>query len=180
MNRPYGFTLIELMITLAIAAIVMAIGVPSFQVMMRTNRIAAHTNDFLGSLNLARSEAIKRGAGSRVVLCPGTQAGCSGSAWGSGWIVFVDANDNGVWDAGEQLLRVHEKLSGDDALTGDTLVRTYISFASDGVARLAGNNAVFQLGTLTFTMCNSSNQRNRIEIGQTGRARVVPVPASCP
>ena len=178
MNRPYGFTLIELMITLAIVAIVLAVGVPSFQEMMRNNRATANTNDFLGSLYLARSEAIKRGTGSRVVLCPGTQAGCSGSAWGSGWIVFVDANDNGGWDTGEQILRIHEKLSGDDALSGTTLVRTYISFAPDGVARLAGNDTAFQWGTLTFTMCNSSNQSNTIEIGQAGRARVVP--QSCP
>ena len=179
MGRQRGFTLMELIITVAIAAIVLSIGVPSFQGMMRNNRVIANTNDFLGSLNLARSEAIKRGAGLRVVLCPGTPAGCSGTAWGSGWIVFVDANNNGVWDTGEQVLRVHEPLAGGDTLTGNTPVSTYISFAADGTARVANSNA-FQAGTLTFTLCNSTKQRNTVVINSVGRARVAPISTSCP
>lgn len=190
MNRQHGFTLIELMITLAIAAIVLAIGVPSFQAMMRNNRVIANTNDFLSSLNLARSEAIKRGVGWRVVLCPGTAAGCAGAAWGNGWIVFVDADangdgllndagtdNNGQWEAGEQILRVHEALGGDDALAGNGPVSTFISFAPDGSTRLANSNA-FQAGTLTFSLCNTDHQQNTIVINSVGRARVAPQP--CP
>ena len=199
MNRPYGFTLIELMITLAIVAIVLAVGVPSFQGMMRNNRAITNANDFLSSLNVARGEAIKRGIGWRVVMCPGTAAGgCAGTAWGSGWIVFVDADanvdgllnqgtdNNGVCDSctadpvtipGEQLLRVHEPLGGNDTLTGNTPVSTYISFASDGSTRFANSNA-FQAGTLTFSLCNTSNQVNTIVINSVGRARVVP--QTCP
>lgn len=189
MNRKSGFTLTELMITLAIVAIVIAFGVPSFRGMMRNNQIAANSNDFLSSLNLARSEAIKRGVGWRVVMCPGTQAGCAGTAWGNGWIVFVDADanlnnlldeatsDNGQWDAGEQILRVHERLAGDDTLVGNVQVSTYVSFASDGSTRLS-NSMAFQAGTLSFSLCNSDNQRNTIVINSVGRARVVPQP--CP
>jgi type IV fimbrial biogenesis protein FimT len=189
MNRQSGFTLIELIITLAIAAIVVTIGIPSFQGMMRNNRVAAHTNDFLSSLNLARSEAIKRGVGWRVVMCPGTQAGCAGTAWGNGWIVFVDAdangngrldegtNNNGLWDAGEQILRIHEPLGGNDTLIGNGPVSTYISFAPDGSTRLANSDA-FQAGTLTFSLCNTNNQQNTIVINSVGRARVAPQP--CP
>lgn len=188
MNRQRGFTLIELIVTVAIVAIVLAIGVPSFQGMMRSNRAAAHTNDFLSSLNLARSEAIKRGIGWRVVMCPGNQAGCSGTAWGNGWIVFIDAdanadgllneatNNNGQWDAGEQILRVHERLDGNDTLTGNGPVSTYISFASDGSTRLISN--AFQAGTLTFSLCNSTNQQNTVVINSVGRARVEP--QTCP
>ena len=196
MNRSNGFTLIELMITLVIVAIVLAIGVPSFQGMMRNNRIAAHTNDFLGSLNLARSEAIKRGVGWRVVLCPAIvdsdnldNTVCSGSAWGDGWVVFVDADangdgllneatdNNGSRDKGEQVLRVYEQLDGNDTLTGNAPVSTYISFQFDGSARIANSNA-FQAGTLSFSLCNTSNQRNSIVINSIGRPRVVSVPCS--
>jgi len=176
MNRTRGFTLAELMVTMAVVAIVLTIGVPAFQATVRNNRAVANANDFLTSLNLARNEAIKRGAG-RVVLCPGTAAGCSGTgAWGDGWIIFVDADNDG-WDAGEQVLRVHEALSGDDTLTGNGPVSTYISFAPDGSTRFTNSNA-FQAGTLSFNLCNSQNQRNTIVINSVGRASVVR--ESCP
>jgi len=171
MNRNRGFTLAELMVTMAVVAIVLTIGVPAFQATVRNNRAVANANDFLTSLNLARNEAIKRGAG-RVVLCPGTPAGCAGT-WTSGWIVFVDTNNNGQWDAGERILQAHEPLSGNDTLTGNAPVSTYISFAADGSTRFANSNA-FQAGTLRFSLCNSNNQQNTIVINSVGRARVAP------
>lgn len=162
----------ELMVTMAVVAIVLVVGVPAFQVTVRNNRATAHANDFLTSLNLARNEAIKRGAGWRVALCPGTAAGCAGTAWGSGWIVFVDTNTNDQWDAGEQILQVREQLSGND-----TLISTmpFISFQSDGVARTTANQFG---GVLLFGLCNSRNQQNTIVINSVGRARVVPQPCT--
>jgi len=122
MNTKRGFTLIELMITVAVVAIVLAIGVPSFQEMMRNNRAATHMNGIIGALNLARSEAIKRGR--RVSLCPSSdQAGCSGSDWAKGWIVFVDtATADGSVAVG-QVLRVNEALVGDPTFTGPANIR---------------------------------------------------------
>lgn len=168
MNRTRGFTLAELMVTMAVVAIVLTIGVPSFQATVRNNRATAHANDFLTSLNQARNEAIKRGTGWRVAMCPGTPAGCAGTAWGSGWIVFVDTNTNDQWDAGEQILQVHEQLSGNDTLTS---TMPFISFQSDGVARTTANQFG---GVLIFGLCNSRNQQNTIVINSVGRARVVP------
>lgn len=166
MNKSYGFTLIELMITLAIVAIVLAVGVPSFQGMMRNNRIAAHTNDFLGSLNLARSEAIKRGQ--RVALAPNAVGN-----WGQGWTIFVDADDDGVLDAGEIILRRHEAFERNAGLqqaSGSTL-RNYISFAPNGATRFANSDA-FQAGTLVLSLCDSENQQVSIAINGVGRAQV--------
>ncbi|MCP5158555.1 MAG: GspH/FimT family pseudopilin [Gammaproteobacteria bacterium] len=181
MNRNSGFTLVELIVTLAIAAIVVTVGVPSFQAMMRNNRAATHTNEFMSALNLARSEAVKRGW--RVVLCPSTnQTNCTGTPWENGWIVFVDADangngaldegtdNNGVLDAGELLLRAYDPLGGNDTLTGNGTLNVSISFAADGSTRIPGGNA-FQAGTLNFSLCYSNNRQNSITINNIGRAR---------
>ncbi len=166
-----GFTLIELMITIAIAAIVMAIGVPAFQDMIRNNRIIAQTNDVMSALNFARGEAIKRGR--PVVLCKSSDgAACATSGnWDQGWMIFVDTNNNAAADSGEEILRVHDALTGGNTLVGNGNVSTYISYSSDGVTRLK-NGGSFQSGTLTFGLCNSSHEKNKITINKTGRVKI--------
>jgi type IV fimbrial biogenesis protein FimT len=170
MNRHSGFTLIELIVTAMLAMVLLTLGVPMFQDMIRNNRIAAHTNDFISSLNLARSEANKRGR--RVVLCKSDNtAACAATGdWEQGWIVFVDDDNDASVDAGETVLRVHGPLDGGDTLQGNTNVNTYISYSPDGFTRLTGG--AFQAGTLTFGLCSSHNEKTSIVISDTGRARV--------
>lgn len=172
MNTKRGFTLMELMITLAIVAIVLAVGIPSFQEMMRENRLAAQTNAFLTALNLARSEAIKRGR--RVTLCASADgATCAGDdGYQQGWIVFVDASNpvgatKPTVDPGDVVLRVYEGLPSGMKLTGNTPVKWYVSFTSDGLSRLLGGG--FQAGTLE--LCAAPKAR-LIVINSMGRARV--------
>ncbi|MDY6946467.1 MAG: GspH/FimT family pseudopilin [Pseudomonadota bacterium] len=93
--RAAGFTVLELMITVAVLGILLGIGVPSFQGIIRQNRIAGQTNELLAATAMARSEAVKRG--STVTICPATSSAdgdantCSGTtAWGNGWIIFSD------------------------------------------------------------------------------------------
>lgn len=89
MNKQSGFTLIELMVTISILAILLGIGVPSFRATIEGNRIATVTNDLVGALQFARSEAIKRST--NVVLCSSSdQASCSGS-WVDGWVARNEA-----------------------------------------------------------------------------------------
>ena len=185
MNQQAGFTLTELIITIAIAAIVVAWGIPGYRVLVINNRAVVDTNDFMASLNQARAEAIKRGVGWRVAMCPGTAAGCSGAAWGNGWIVFVDADanndkilnettdNNGQWDSGEQILQIHGTLNTGNTLTSNLTDNStaYLSFQSDGSSRIKGSNA-FQIGTFTFGLCNTNNQQNTIVINSVGRASV--------
>lgn len=177
MNGKRGFTLIELMVALAVAAILLAVGVPAFQQMLRNNQAATHANEFMGGLNFARSEATKRGR--RVVLCKsGDSASCATTGtWDQGWIVFVDSDSDATVDAGETILRVHGVLGGGDTLQGSTDVADYISYSPDGFTRVA-NSGTFQSGTLTFGLCNGNNQKNTILISNTGRARVEK--ATCP
>lgn len=136
MKRYTGFTLIELIITVAIAAIVLAIGIPSFKETILQNRLTTYTNQLIGAINLARSEAIKRGV--RVTPCPSNGADCEAIGYEKGWIVFTDPNNNAKLDTvnGETIIRIFEKMPDGMTLTGNGNVDTYISYTGDGVSRL--------------------------------------------
>jgi type IV fimbrial biogenesis protein FimT len=85
-----GFTLIELMVTLAVLAVAVGIAAPSFKSQVLNNRSVTLGSDLVTALNFARVEAVKRGA--RVSICPSTDgATCiGGTQWAKGWMVFVD------------------------------------------------------------------------------------------
>src|SRR5690606_4228088 len=87
-RKSRGFTLLELLVTLAVAAIVLSYGVPSFIDTVRNGRAAANANDLVTALSFARSEAVKRGA--RVTVCASADAATCGEAWTDGWIVIAD------------------------------------------------------------------------------------------
>jgi type IV fimbrial biogenesis protein FimT len=172
MNRHRGFSLLELIVTVAVAAIVLTVGVAGFREMVRENRLRTYTNEFLTALSLARSEAIKRGV--RVSLCKSADgANCTTvHGYEQGWIVFVDpGNPPGattpIVDPGEAVIQVHGALAGDMRLTGNTPVRSYVSYTSEGFSRLLGGG--FQSGTLT--LCAAPKARSII-INSMGRARV--------
>lgn len=88
-----GFTLIELMVTIAVVAILAAIAFPSFESTLRNNRVATANNAVLGMVNLARSEAIRSGQGG-VVCGSSTGTTCDGS-WGQGIAAFSDPDGDG-------------------------------------------------------------------------------------
>ncbi len=165
-----GFTLIELMITMAIAAIVMAIGIPAFRDTVRENRLTTTVNSFVAALNLTRSEAIKRGT--RVTLCKSADgATCAVSGgYEQGWVVFVDVSPLAERDADniqEPLVRVYERLSGAGLkLTGNAMVSDYVSYDPCGVTR--SKTGAFQAGTLT--LCESPRGR-QVVLGSAGRIR---------
>lgn len=172
MNRDRGFSLLELVVTVAVVTIVLTVGVPAFREMMQENRLRAYVNEFLAALNLARSEAIKRGV--RVSLCKSADGANCTTAHGyeQGWIVFVDpGNPPGATtptvDPGEAVIQVYAALAGDVRLTGNTPVRSYVSYTPEGLSRLL--NGGFQAGTLT--LCAAPRAR-AIIINSMGRARV--------
>ena len=88
-----GFTLFELIVTMAVAGIILSFGIPGFMSFIQNNRATTHTNDLITALNLGRNEATRRAA--PITVCSSTDgANCSGgNDWSSGWIVRNDAGD---------------------------------------------------------------------------------------
>lgn len=129
-----GVSMLELMIVLAIAAILMSVAMPSFQGAMLDAKRGSVTRGLLGSLQLARSEAIKRS--SRVSVCARAtdNACCVGCTdWSDGWLVFTDSGANvGIVDADEEVLQVHQEIAEKSDIF--TLAKTSTG-AGSGIAR---------------------------------------------
>jgi len=160
-----GFTLLEIMITLAASAITLGIGVPVIGNFLDDNRVAGQVNALRGALAIARSEAIKRNQ--QVILCKSADGqNCTKHAsWSKGWIVYADANQNKTRDADESLILVHSAL-----LNGHTLdyrgfgSHNYIAYRPTGFTQMNG----------TFTLCapNSPERSKALIVIKTGRVRL--------
>lgn len=159
-----GFSLVELMVVMSIAAILLAAGVPSFQSLIQNQRMTATVNDFFAAINLTRSEAIQRGT--RVDLVP-----ADATDWAKGWIVFVDENNNQKPDTGEQIIFSHGPAPNGIAIAaafGGAKVK-YIAYNGTGRTRTNGNSQQVQSGHMSFTM---GEQVRKIVINFLGRPRV--------
>ncbi len=143
-----GFTIIELLIVVTIVGVLAAIAAPSLRTLIITNQVRTTTSDLLNDIALARSESAKRSQ--RVVMCASTNMStCSGSAWGAGWISFVDSNNNQQRDtagAGEEILRVKEPISTSVKIVTSPNTLSNILFRSFGIIDAAK----------TFTVCPAS------------------------
>ena len=149
MNRKQtGFTLLELMVTLTIAGILTTMAVPNFRDFSMNNRLTTTTNDFVTTLALARSEAIKRGEG--ITICSSDDmATCTATDWNLGWIVLVTSTN--------ELLRAHEPIQPAISITNadsnDSIEYRPTGFLNGGTAN-------------TFDFCDD-------RIGETGRQIVI-------
>lgn len=173
-----GFTLIELLTTIAVVAIISNAALPYMGKLIDSMRMRTIATDFLSSLHMARSEAIKRNT--RVAVCTssdGTRCATSGG-WEQGWIVFHDADNDGIADTGEQVVQHRQALPAGFAFSGNMNVDHYISFTPTGMTRTAGG--AFQAGTITLCKRSGSNLEGReVVINNVGRTRIqkVAVPA---
>lgn len=109
-----GFTLVEALSVIAIVAILMSIGVPSYRSVTTSSRVSTEINSLLGDLQFARSQALKQGQPVTACISVNGSTCSSSTLWQSGWIVFSDPNANGTVDTGETVWRVQRALSGGD------------------------------------------------------------------
>lgn len=109
MRRSAGLTLVEIMVTLAILALLMALAVPSFTPLLERWRVQQSVSAMTDTIQLARSEAIKRGGNVAIQKNANNTQGCTlattNADWGCGWLVFVDGNADGVLAANEEILQ---------------------------------------------------------------------------
>jgi len=163
--RHAGFSLIELGAVLAIASIMLTIGVPSFRSLIQSQRITTVTNEFFVAINLTRAEALQRGG--RVDLVPKDVAG----DWSKGWVVFVDENNNQRPDAGERLIFSHDSVSKGFSIAAsltDSKVQ-YLAYDGSGRSRTNASGEQTQFGTLTFKL---DDQVRKIKLNFLGRPRI--------
>lgn len=151
-----GFTLIELMVTIAILVILLGVGVPSFQAMVQNSRATALANDLVSALNLARSEAVRRGES--VSLCASADGSACGGNWIEGWIVHLES---------DEVLRVWDGVPGQAQLRQDGQADGSIGFGALGDSTGAGS--VFVGG---YPGC-SGNRARQISVNGAGRISVV-------
>lgn len=165
MPRVRGVTLVELIVALAIAAILMAIALPSFQGTLRSSRVAGATNQFIAAVVLARSEAIKNTRGAGVCASANGSTCQAGTDWGVGLMVWADVNGNGTFQPGtDTVLRF---LQGNPrvTVTGPAAVDA-IRFDPRG--RIVG---VEQSVVLQPDACGSRPLRRTLTVGATGQIR---------
>lgn len=164
-TRSAGFSIAELMVILTIVGILLAISVPSFQVLIQNQRLTTAANSLFMAVNLARSEAIHRGT--RVDMVP---AG-DGTQWGRGWIIFIDENNDLHPDANETIIHTQGALHRDIRITPsftDSKVQ-YIAFNGTGRTRTNANSQTSQSGNW---LLESGTQSRKLVINFLGRPRV--------
>jgi len=157
-----GFTSLELLITVAIAAILLIIGVPTFQDFGLRQRMSAAVRTLHDHLALARNQAIR--FNTEIVLCPGAlEAGCNGTTnWSSGWIVFSDLNGDRQYQPLESVHRIEDPL--DQIMVQGSSGRTSLRFFPNGSA--PGSNS-----SITFCDRRGPAHARKLVISNTGRIR---------
>ena len=175
-----GFTLVELLITIAIAAILATIAIPSYRAMVRKNSVINQADGFLNVLMLARSEAVRRNR--NVTVCKNTNTttpACTTSGtWDAGILVYADTDGDGAYDAGEEI-RVEVPITKSAYITGSSAsgqdVSSLITFRPDGTPGVL-------TGIGTFTIQPSSSDafcQRLLEVNITGQAKVRSTSVSC-
>src|SRR5262245_28387859 len=140
MKIQRGFTLVELMYTIAVAAIVLGIGIPAFTETIRAGRMTTSVNTAVTAMHVARSEAVKRRA--RVTLCRSTTAAepaCHRT--GTGYMVFVNAADDQSFDAADTLVKAGPWLADGLTVKYDGLP-SYVSYTASGFTRAIGGGTL--------------------------------------
>lgn len=168
-RKEQGVTLIELLVTLVVLSILLTIAVPGFQNFTRNSRLTSVANEMASALNLARSEAIRRGK--TVTLCKSnanaSSPSCDGTNWTDGWLVFVGTSGAGDTDSANHIKVGQINAADVQISTGGSGFDSGVSFSANGASNAS------DIFTISIT-CNGDNQNKKreVDIGNTGRVSV--------
>lgn len=155
MKTQNGFTLIELMITVSLLAVMITLGVPAFTATTQSNSVAAKSNTFLSAIKVARSEATKR-RGAVIVCASENQTNCNNTnGWTDGWIVYLDNDISSTFTVGDDIITSY------DLPTGFTVTRNnggadQVIFSPTGISDSNVNQ------DFDFCITNATKGRNFI------------------
>jgi len=164
-----GFTLLEALVAMALLGILVSLAAPAMSGLLARQQLQGQGEAFLNSLVLARSEALRRQQ--RVSVCAqGLVAQCDTQGrWHQGWLVFADANHNGLRDPGEALIEARPAVPLDVQVGVSNTVKTYFSYNAEG--RSASASGAFMAGTWRFCRGDSSAGW-QVVVNALGRPRI--------
>ncbi len=174
-----AFTLMELMVVLAIAGVLLTIAIPNIRDFLKNNKMTGVANDMLTALTIARSESIK--LQQAVAVCASTNPKdpnptCTVGTFSPGWVVWVDANNNGLHDNGERVIMAREALdTGISAVANNSYL---VSYAPSGFAQTnpGGRNTTTQIAMCddrhNAASAGAQSAARGLTISPTGRGRV--------
>lgn len=157
--QQQAFTLLELMVTLSIVAIVMAIAVPNMSQFVKNDRLTSYTNTLISDLMLARGKAVQRNQPT-IVCASNNQTSCTNTNFKDGWIAGIDIDNDGTLSNADELIRVQNAISGDIDYVDNGL--NLILFDSRG---FAPNSS----GQISICDNRGVNKAKSISISPTGR-----------
>lgn len=155
MRKEHGLTLIELMVTLAVAVVLLSIGVPSFQSIMQSNRVSAQTNELISAVTTARSEAVRRNE--EITL----ETNGGGTDWSAGFVIS-DGTNLRVFDPVDSRLDLDVADSGGSAISE-------IAFRSDGTRDPGAGNVTFEIQP-TGNCLGDMRRRITVTVGGSTRS----------
>lgn len=167
--KPQGFTLLEALVVMALLGVLVSLAAPSMTGLRARHQLQGQGVAFFDSLVLARSEALRRQQ--RVSVCAqGIDSRCDAlGRWQQGWLVFVDANHNGLRESQEVLLEARAAVPLSVQVGVTNTVSTYFSYNAEG--RSASANGAFMAGTWRFCRVGSTKGW-QVVVNALGRPRV--------
>ena len=172
-SRQNGFTLIELMVAIAIMGILFAVALPNFESFVNSNRLSSGANEMIASLQTARMESLRRNRRTVVCLSADPNAASPGCTTTNptGWVTFLDVDKSGTFTTGDTLLRASTLKDRLVVLTSPSVTGKII-FRSDGLARDSTDtllNGSVQFCTTTTRPLQNARQ---VEVGAGSRVLV--------